>query len=111
MSLLDNVAGTLKGALFQAGESTAQNALASALQNSGGVQGILDQLHAGGLGSAVSSWLGSGQNQPISVDQLKGVLANAHIEQIASQLGLSPDTALAALAEHLPGLAAAQAKS
>jgi uncharacterized protein YidB (DUF937 family) len=109
-SAFDNITGTIKGALYQAGESTAQNALSSVLQNSGGVQGVLDKLHAGGLGPLVSSWTGAGTGQPISVDQLKGALSTEHVEQIASQLGLSPDKALAALAEHLPGLAA-QAKS
>lgn len=110
MSLLDNITGSIKGALYQAGETTAQNALNSVLESTGGLQGVLDKLHAGGLGPIVQSWA-SGQGQPITVDQLKGVLANTHVEEIASQLGLSPDKALAALAEHLPGLAAGQAKS
>ncbi|HTK80544.1 MAG TPA: YidB family protein [Rhizomicrobium sp.] len=102
MSILDN----LKGALYQAGESVAQSALSGVLDSSGGVQGILDKLQAGGLGPIVSSWTGAGTGQPISVDQLKSVLSSEHVEQISSQLGLSPDKALAALAEHLPGLAA-----
>ena len=102
MSILDN----LKGALYQAGESVAQSALSGVLDSSGGVQGILDKLHAGGLGPIVSPWTGAGTGQPISVDQLKSVLSSEHVEQISSQLGLSPDKALAALAEHLPGLAA-----
>jgi len=71
---------------------------------------VLDKLHAGGLGPIVSSW-GSGQRQPISVDQLEAVLADTHVEQIASQPGLSPDKALAALTEHLSALSAAQAKN
>ena len=104
MSILDS----LKGMLFQAGESTAQSALNSVLESNGGVQGILDKLHAGGLGPIVSSWVGGAAGgQPISVDQLKGALDPEHVQQIASQLGLSPDNALAALAEHLPGIAAA----
>ena len=102
MSILDN----LKGALYQAGESVAQSALSGVLDSSGGVQGILDKLHAGGLGPIVSPWTGAGTGQPISVDQLKSALSREHVEQISSQLGLSPDKALAALAEHLPGLAA-----
>lgn len=103
MGLLDNLAGTVKGALYQAGESTAQNALNTALQSTGGLQGVLDKLHAGGLGPVISSWA-SGQGQAISVDQIKSALAGEHLDQIASQLGVSPDHALAALAEHLPGM-------
>jgi uncharacterized protein YidB (DUF937 family) len=66
--------------------------------------------HAGatngsGLGHLVSSWTGSGENLPISADQLKAALTPEHIQEIAGALGMDPNTALAHLAEHLPMLA------
>jgi uncharacterized protein YidB (DUF937 family) len=106
MSLFDELAGAAKGTLYQAAESGAQAAVASALQNSGGLQGILDKLHAGGLSQVVESWSGAGNGQPISADQLKSLLGDSHITQIASALGLPAEQTLAALAEHLPALAA-----
>lgn len=109
MGLLDELKTAATGALYQAGEGAAQNALQTALQGSGGLQGVLDKLHAGGLSPLIASWA-SGQGQSISIDQLKAALPVEHIEQIASQLGLSPDQALAALSEHLPALAG-QAKA
>ncbi|MBS0278363.1 MAG: DUF937 domain-containing protein [Proteobacteria bacterium] len=103
MGLFDELKSAATGALYQAGENAAQTALNAALQNVGGLQGVLDHLHAGGLSPLVASWA-SGQGQPISVDQLKAALPMDRISQIAAQLGLSPDQALAALSEHLPAI-------
>ena len=53
-------------------------------------------------------WAGGGQVQPVSVDQLRAALTPEHIQEIAQALNLSPDSALAHLAEHLPKLAGNQ---
>ncbi|MBS0281299.1 MAG: DUF937 domain-containing protein [Proteobacteria bacterium] len=107
MGLLDDVVGAAKGALSQGGEGGVQGLLGNVLQNSslGGLSGLMGQLSEGGLGHLVSSWTGGGQGQPISVDQLKAALTPEHIQEIAQALNLSPDSALAHLAEHLPMLA------
>ena len=107
MGFLDDALGAAKGALLNGAEGGAQGILSNVLGNSslGGVSGILGQLNQSGLGHLVSSWTGDGQNQPISVDQLKAALTPEHIQEIASSLGMSPDSALGHLAEHLPMLA------
>jgi uncharacterized protein YidB (DUF937 family) len=111
MGFLDDAIGAVKGAVLEGAEGSAQGILHNALQNSslGGISGVLGQLQASGLGDMVSSWTGAGQGQPISVDQLKAALTPEHIQEIASSLGMSPDSALAHLAEHLPMLAGKQA--
>lgn len=38
---------------------------------SGGLAGLLSQLSQGGLGTAVSSWVGTGENQPVSGDAIQ----------------------------------------
>ena len=108
MSLLDNLTDTLKSMFSQSGNTSDQSVLGAVLEKSGGMQGILDKLHAGGYSEVVSSWMSSGPNQSISTDQIKNALGNEHVQQIASQLGVSPDKALAALSEHLPGLCSKQ---
>src|SRR6516165_9791454 len=40
----------------------------------GGLGGLLDKLQKGGLGNATNSWVGSGQNQPVSPGQLGSAL-------------------------------------
>lgn len=111
MGLLDEMVGAAKGALLEGAEGGAQGILGNVLNNSslGGMSGLMGQLSEGGLGHLVSSWTGGGQGQPISVDQLKAALTPEHIQEISKALNLSPDSALAHLAEHLPMLAGKQA--
>lgn len=109
MGFLDDAIGAVKGAVLEGAEGSAQGILNNVLQGSslGGLDGVLQQLHGSGLGDLVSSWT-NGQNLPISPDQLKDALTPEHIQQIASSLGMDPDTAMAHLAEHLPMLAGAR---
>ena len=113
MGLLDDALGAVKGAVLEGAEGSAQGILHNALGNSslGGLDGLVGQLQSSGLGEMVSSWTGGGQGQPISVDQLKDALTPEHIQQIASSMGMSPDGALAHLAEHLPMLVGGQPQS
>jgi uncharacterized protein YidB (DUF937 family) len=69
----------------------------------GSVGGLLQQLQQSGLGSQVASWLGNGQNLPVSVDQLRNALGEGNLGQLASQFGLPAEELLRHLAEHLPG--------
>ena len=110
MSLLDNLTGSLKSMFSQSSDTSDQGVLGTVLGQSGGVQGILDKLHAGGMGDIVSSWTGGGSCQSISAEQIKGALGEEHVQRIASQLGVSPDQALSVLSEHLPGLASTLTK-
>lgn len=106
MGLMDEVMGAAKGAMLEGTESGAQGILNNVLQGSslGGVSGLLDQINSSGLGHLAESWAGGGQGQPISVDQLKSALTPEHVQEIATALHMDPDSALAHLAEHLPGL-------
>ena len=108
MGLLDelNLGGALKGALGQI-EATAAPALINALlakTQFGDLNGLVTQLQQSGLGPQVQSWLGNGANQPITADQLKAVLNNAQIQEMARHLGLPVDAALNMLAQHLPNV-------
>ena len=50
----------------------------------------------------IGSWIGHGQNAPISADQLSQVLGPDAIGQIAAQLGLSHGEAARQLSQVLP---------
>jgi uncharacterized protein YidB (DUF937 family) len=50
----------------------------------------------------VNSWVSTGQNLPISADQIKSVLSNEHVQAFAAKAGISPDVASAKIAEVLP---------
>src|SRR5579862_4298356 len=66
------------------------------------LNGLVAALEKGGLGPQVQSWLGNGQNMPITADQLKAVLGNAQVQDFARHLGLPVDEMLKLLAQYLP---------
>jgi uncharacterized protein YidB (DUF937 family) len=100
MGLLDQLASAAMGALKGEGPAILNQVLANG--NLGGLQGIVNQLQQGGLGDVVQSWLSNGANLPITADQLKAVLSNEQVQQMAAQLGIDPDEVLKLLAQHLP---------
>lgn len=84
-----------------------QTSLASAVlsmlsSNEGGISGLVKQFAAKGLGHVVSSWIGTGQNLPITPEQLQSVLGSEQVQAIAAKAGISPQAASAALAQVLP---------
>ena len=95
----------LKGLAGQGGTGALSDILSQVLgkTNLGSVGGLLQQLQQSGLGPQVASWLGNGQNLPVSVDQLKGALGDQHLRQLATQLGLPVDQLLGELSQRLPG--------
>lgn len=83
------------------------NALGTLLGGSdGGIDlgSLVSGLSENGLGSIVGSWLGSGENEPISMDSITDLLGADKISEFASSLGLSEESAKGALADALPNI-------
>jgi len=70
----------------------------------GGLDGVLQSLQNGGLGDAVGSWIGPGQNAPVSGEQVQGALGSGVVQDLASKLGISTTAASAHLSQLLPGI-------
>lgn len=70
----------------------------------GGLGGLLNKLQQGGLGNVANSWIGSGQNQPVSPGQLGSALGPSVIKTLSQQSGLSEDELTQQLSQALPGL-------
>ena len=82
-------------------------AVAGMLSNDGaqgGLGGLLAKFQQAGLGDVIGSWVGTGQNQPISGEQLTDVLGPDTLSGLAAKLGVSPDDAAGQLSSILPGL-------
>lgn len=103
MGLLDSILGAATG---NNGNNPQEGALASAvgslLAQHGGLGGLVEKFQAGGLGDAVQSWVGTGQNLPISADQLKSVLGSEQVADLAGKLGIDPQQAAEQLSKFLP---------
>lgn len=101
MGLFDSVAGAVLGKLGGDQGGMAQVAMEMFNQN-GGIGGILDKFKAGGLGDAAASWVGKGENIPVTADQISSVLGSGAIAEMAAKFGIDPATLSAQIAEHLP---------
>jgi uncharacterized protein YidB (DUF937 family) len=64
----------------------------------------MKQFEQGGHGDVAKSWIGSGQNQPISPNQLSSVLGPKIIEVLAQKTGLSSQELTSQLSQVLPGI-------
>ncbi|GBR52851.1 hypothetical protein AA106555_1061 [Neokomagataea thailandica NBRC 106555] len=67
-----------------------------------GLNMLLSQARNAGLEEKIQSWIGSGENLPISTDELRNLLTDTQIQAIVSKTGLPAETILPALAQLLP---------
>ena len=126
MGLLDSVIGALAGGSGTQGSAAGgggQGALlgivlgmltnrsggdagaASGMSGSGGIGGLGDLLakfQQAGLGDAAASWVGTGQNMPVSGEQVEGALGSDLLSQIARQIGLPQGEVAGHLSQMLP---------
>lgn len=68
----------------------------------GGLGALLEKFQQGGLGDVAGSWVSTGQNLPISPNQVQDVLGSDLLGQLAGQLGMNPQDASAQLSQWLP---------
>src|SRR6266852_6560004 len=67
-----------------------------------GLAGLVQRFERQGLGQVIGSWLGPGENLPISGPQLQAVLGEQRLAQVAQRLALPPAAAASTLAAVLP---------
>jgi uncharacterized protein YidB (DUF937 family) len=70
----------------------------------GGLGGLLQQFQAAGLGQQADSWVASGDNEPITPEQLSNALGPDSVHELAMQAGVSDEEASGGLAALLPEL-------
>lgn len=107
MGILDQLVGQVTGALgAQKQDAVPQGALLGGLiqmiEANGGLPAILERMKSGGLSDQVASWVGTGENQPVSGDQIADALGPDQVHALAAQAGLAPEHASAGLAQLLP---------
>ena len=94
----------------QEGETGGQSSMLDNLlemlndQKSGGITGLIQKFNEKGLGDHMSSWISTGENLPISADQIKDVLGSDKIKELASKLNLDEHDTSKSLADLLPQL-------
>jgi uncharacterized protein YidB (DUF937 family) len=74
----------------------------SGASGGGGLGDLLDQFQRAGYGEQAKSWVGTGENQPISPDDLSQVFGKGGISEIARRAGLTEEQASTGLSQLLP---------
>lgn len=106
MGLMDEVLAMAGSGAQQQDHATALTAIMSYINSPqvGGIAGLQKMFQQGGLGNVVSSWISSGQNMPVSADQLQNVLHSGALQQAAQQAGLNSSQLTGMMATLLPHL-------
>jgi uncharacterized protein YidB (DUF937 family) len=106
MGILDSLENSpeFKNALSQLGSAVLPVVLSEVLGTGGqgGLNAIIAKLQQAGFGEQVKSWLGNGQNLPITADQLKQVLGSDAAKQMAARFNIPIDQITQILAHQLP---------
>src|ERR1700710_2745477 len=106
MGILDSLENSdaFKGALGQLEAAVVPVVLSEVLGNSsqGGLSAIVAKLQQSGLGDQVKSWIGNGQNLPITAVQLHQVLGSDTVKQLAARFNIRIDQLAQVLAQQLP---------
>ncbi len=106
MGILDSLENNpaFRSALGQLGAAVLPAVLSEVLgsNNQGGLNAIVAKLEQAGFGAQVKSWLGNGQNLPITADQLRQVLGNDTVRQLAARYNIPVDRLSQVLAQELP---------
>jgi uncharacterized protein YidB (DUF937 family) len=103
MTLLEKLE-SLSDEKNQAEIAPALNAVQGVLASQGGLEAVIEKLNTGGLGAIVSSWTGTGANQPVTPNQIHDALGDQHAEEIANNAGMPKHQLLSILAQELPSL-------
>lgn len=103
MGLLDSVMGAMSGKTGEAGGAAALVGIVGTLiEQNGGLQGLANKFSQSGAGGAFSSWVGTGQNEPISGNQVQQALGSEQVRALAAKVGVDPEQASQMLAQYLP---------
>ena len=92
MGILDSLENSpaLRSALGQLGAAVLPVVMSEVMGtgSQGGLNAIVAKLQQAGFGDQVKSWIGTGQNLPITADQLRQVLGSDTVKQLAAKYNI-----------------------
>ena len=99
MNLMDSLKSAIGGGNKQ---NDLMSIIMSIIGGQGGINNLISQFAAKGLGDVINSWIGTGKNLPISGDQLQSVFGKDKISQLADKVGMDNNTFTSQLSNLLP---------
>lgn len=104
MDLKNLAASLLKDKLGADVDTSKASEALEGLMGGGGLGDLVGKFTNGGLAEQAKSWLGDGDNAPVSAEQITEALDVDQIKGFADKLGLDEGGAADALSNFLPGL-------
>ena len=106
MGILDSLENSpaLKSALSQLGAAVLPVVMGEVMGtgSQGGLNAIVAKLQQAGFGDQVKSWIGNGQNLPITADQLQQALGSDTVKQLAARFNIPVDQLGKVLEQYVP---------
>jgi uncharacterized protein YidB (DUF937 family) len=99
---IDDILAMLGGQKGAAGGMSSVMKLFGGGGGEGGLQGLVSGLSKNGLGDQVQSWVGSGQNQPVSAADVQAHVDPTVLNQVAEQAHMTPEQVSQNVAQVLP---------
>ncbi|MGW6618562.1 YidB family protein [Streptomyces erythrochromogenes] len=97
--ILGALLGALMGGAGGGGGAGAGQAAGGANNPLGG---LMDMLTKSGLADQAQSWIGTGENKPVSGAQISEAVPDDTLQKVAAQAGVSPEEAADRIAQSLP---------
>lgn len=104
MGLFDGIAGAVVSNMLKSDQGGLAGAAMEMLNQNGGLGGILEMFQQNGLGDLAASWVGKGDNLPLSTDQVSSVFGEGMLANLAEKAGVTPDVLSGQLADNLPNV-------
>jgi len=103
MGLLDSIKGMLGKS---GGGKDVMSQLAGMLTGKGGdglgLERLLEQFKGAGLGDKADSWVGTGENQPLTPDEVKKAIGDDRLATMSKQTGQSVGSLTTDLSKMIP---------
>jgi len=100
VGLLDSVMGMAGGG----DRDKLMGTVSNLIERAGGVQGLVGRFHGAGMGQKADSWVGTGDNEQVSPDEVRQALGDDQVREVARETGASEEQAASGLARFLPGI-------
>ena len=94
--------GTAAGGMDLGALAAALGPLLGKLLQGGGLSKLLGNAQASGLSAQADSWVGTGENQSVSGQDIKGVVGDDAVKEVAQKAGISEEEAADVLAQVVP---------
>lgn len=109
MGLFDSLVQTaLQSALGGNAENQTNNLVKGVVgmlvNNAGGISGLVDKFNQSGLGDIAASWVGTGDNKPVSPDQIVEALGQDKVDELAKEAGIPEKKGAEVLSQVLPSV-------